>query len=44
MPALAFQGRVSTTALSPYQLADPNPYTRYWMAKTKKSRAPLALL
>ena len=42
MPAAAFEGRVSTTALSPYQAFWPNPYTRYWVAMCK-TQAPKRL-
>ena len=46
MPAAAFEGRVSTQHLhsAPARLADPNTYTRYWVAMSKRSQALLALL
>ena len=45
-PAPAFESRVSTHHLhsTPARPADPNPYTRYLVLLSKKSRALMALL
>ena len=45
-PAPAFEGRVSTHHLhsTPARSADPNPYTRYLVLLSMKSRVPMTLL
>ena len=45
-PAAAFEGRVSTHHLhsTPARLADPNPYTRYLVLLSMRSRVLMTLV
>ena len=44
MPTPAFEGRVSTTAVSPCQACLRYPYTLYWVAKARNTQVLLTHL